>query len=188
MKGLQEPEGSPAWGTVKRTHMQTGTTGGCSIRKGSGFVTMQEQLKQEECRTLICYAQDFLARHSQSPESGEDLKMPEEPFSLRSPEWLKISVLLMFSLRMYPDCYRMTRGGRFTPSSARFLNWGIMWNGKCLTARISESHSQGRGCILSDILMDDVPEKYFLSQKQTEQLLHKSFLDHRGTGSTTRMD
>ncbi len=34
-----------------------------------------------------------------------------------------------------------------------------MSNGGCLTARISESPSRGSGCILSDILMEDVPGK-----------------------------
>ena len=61
-------------------------------------------------------------------------------------------------------------------------------NGKCLTARISESPSQGSGCILSDILMEDVPEKYNLSQKQMEQLLYKSMLANREKESTQKKD
>ena len=93
-----------------------------------------------------------------------------------------------FSLKTYPVCFRMTKGGRFTPSSVRYLNWGIMSNGRCLTARISESHSQGNGCILSDILMEDVPEKYYLSQKQMEQLLYKSMLANREKESTQKKD
>ena len=147
-------------------HMQITPTEGCSIRKGSGIVTMQEKLKQEPCRTLIFYVRDFLARHSQSLDEGKDLPMQEEPFSLKLPDWLQTNDLRIFSLKTYPVCFRMTKGGRFTPSSVRYLNWGIMSNGKCLTARISESPSQGSGCILSDILMEDVPEKYYLSQKQ----------------------
>ncbi len=84
---------------------------------------------------------------------------------MKLPDWLQTNDLRIFSLKTYPVCFRMTKGGRFTPSSVRYLNWGIMSNGKCLTARISESPSQGSGCILSDILMEDVPEKYYLSQK-----------------------
>ena len=139
----------------------------------------QEILKQNECRTLIFYVRDFLARHSQSLDEGKDLPMQEEPFSLKLPDWLQTNDLRIFSLKTYPVCFRMTKGGRFTPSSVRYLNWGIMSNGKCLTARISESPSQGSGCILSDILMEDVPEKYYLSQKQMEQLLYKSMLANR---------
>ena len=164
--------------------MRIRTTEGCSIRKGSGIVTMQEKLKQEPCRTLIFYAQDFLARLSPSLENVEALAMPEEPCSLKLPDWLQTNDLRIFSLRMFPDSYRMTKGGRFTPSSVRFLSWGTMSNGRCLTARISESRSQESGCILSDILMEDVPEKYYLSQYQTEQLLYKSLQEARGKEST----
>ena len=66
--------------------------------------------------------------------------------------------------------------------------WGIMSNGRCLTARISESPSRGSGCILSDILMEDVPEKYYLSQKQMEQLLYKSMLVNREKESMQKKD
>ena len=63
-----------------------------------------------------------------------------------------------------------------------------MSNGKCLTARISESPKQGNGCILSDILISDVPEKYYLNQKQMEQLLFKSGQEVRGKESTVPKD
>ncbi len=52
--------------TVKRMRMQTTTTGCCLIRKESGSAMTQEILKQNECRTLIFYARDFLARHVKS--------------------------------------------------------------------------------------------------------------------------
>ena len=39
-------------------------------------------------------------------------------------------------------------------------------------------------CILSDILIDDVPEKYYLSQQQMERLLYKSRQEGKGNGST----
>lgn len=134
----------------------------------------QEQSKQTECQTLIFYVQDFLARHSLSPESEEDLQMPEELCSSRLPDWLQTSDLRISSLKMFPDCFRMTKAGRFTPSSVRYLSWGMVWNGKCLTARILESPNPESGCILSDILIEDVPEKYYLSQQQMERLLFKS--------------
>ena len=93
-----------------------------------------------------------------------------------------------FILENVPGLLSHDKGRRFTPSSVRYLNWGIMSNGKCLTARISESPSQGSGCILSDILMEDVPEKYYLSQKQMEQLLYKSMLANREKESTQKKD
>ena len=168
--------------------MRIRTTDCCLTQKGSGIVVMQEQLNQNECQILIYSVQDFLARHSLSPESEKDLQMQEEPSFSRLPGFLKLKDPSILSLKMFPVCYRMTKAGRFAPSSVRFLNWGTMSNGKCLTARISESPSQGSGCILSDILMEDVPEKYYLSQKQMEQLLYKSMLANREKESTQKKD
>ena len=149
------------WGTVRWTPMRIRITACCLIRKGSGFVMTREQLKLEECHALISCARDFL-------------------------DWLKPDSLLIFSLKMFPGCYRMTKAGRFIPSSVRFGSWGTMWNGRCLTAKILGSHNQGRGCTLSDILMEDVPEKYFLSRKQTERLLYSAYPDARENGSMTQ--
>ena len=168
--------------------MRIRTTDCCLTQKGSGIVVMQEQLNQNECQILIYSVQDFLARHSLSPESEKDLLTQEELSFLKLPVFLKLKDPRILSLKMFPVCYRMTKAGRFAPSSVRFLNWGTMSNGKCLTARISESPSQGSGCILSDILMEDVPEKYYLSQKQMEQLLYKSMLANREKESTQKKD
>ena len=168
--------------------MRIRTTDCCLTQKGSGIVVMQEQLNQNECQILIYSVQDFLARHSLSPESGEDLQMPEELCSSRLPDWLQTSDLRISSLKMFPDCFRMTKAGRFTPSSVHYLSWGTVWNGKCLTARILESPNPENGCILSDILIEDVPEKYYLSQQQMERLLFKSRRADRGNGSTKPKD
>mgnify|MGYP003071743388 CR=1 FL=1 len=119
-----------------------------------------------------------------SPESGKDLQMPEELCSSRLPDWLQTSDLRISSLKMFPDCFRMTKAGRFTPSSVCYLSWGTVWNGKCLTARILESPNPESGCILSDILIEDVPEKYYLSQQQMERLLFKSRRADREKEST----
>lgn len=48
-----------------------------------------------------------------------------------------------------------------------------MCAGRYLTAKISEYPSQEIECSLSDILEDNVPEKYYLSRKQAEKLLYK---------------
>ena len=168
--------------------MRIRTTDCCLTQKGSGIVVMQEQLNQNECQILIYSVQDFLARHSLSPESEKDLLTQEELSFLKLPGFLKLKDHRILSLKMFPVCYHMTKAGRFAPSSVRFLNWGIMSNGKCLTARISESPKQESGCILSDILISDVPEKYYLNQKQMEQLLFKSGQEVREKESTVPKD
>ena len=39
---------------------------------------------------------------------------------------------------------------------------------------------------MSDILIEDVPEKYFLSRKQTERLLYSAYPGARENGSMTQ--
>ena len=78
----------------------------------------------------------------------------------------------------------MTEAGRLVSSSPRFMTWGIMSNGLCLTANILESRNPEGGCSLSAILIPDAPEKYYLSPYQTEQLLYKSLQEARGKEST----
>ena len=78
----------------------------------------------------------------------------------------------------------MTGAGRLQLSSARFLNWGIMSHGKCVTAKISVFPRPEKECILSDFLEKDAPEKYFLSERQMERLLSKLSPDVKETEST----
>ena len=82
----------------------------------------------------------------------------------------------------------MLLAGRLRPSSPRFLTWGTMSNGLCLTANILESRSQGGGCSLSAILIPDAPEKYFLSSAQVEKLLYKSSEARKAPVSTTQTE
>ena len=120
------------------------------------------------------FAEDSHARLFQLLESGVDLTTLEEPFSLKLPESLPLSDLLICSLKMYPDCYRMTKAGHLRSSSIRWRNWGMMSAGRCLTAKISVSLNPEKGCSLSAILEPLVPVRYCLSAKQILQLLSKS--------------
>lgn len=85
-----------------------------------------------------------------------------------------ISKVFICCLKTYPACFLITADGRLRRSSIRWTDWGMAWNGRCSTAKISASLSPAAGCILSDILMSDVEEKYYLSPTQQEMLLHKS--------------
>ena len=107
----------------------------------------------------------------QAPEKASEIHAALS--SLNWPVWLKPGSLIICCLKMYPDCLTMTAGGRLRPSSTRWTDWGMAWNGNVLTAKISASPSQETACTLSDILMRDVEEKYFLSPKQQEVLLFK---------------
>lgn len=128
----------------------------------------------------------FPCRVSLSQGSAEASRMQEALSSLTSRASLRPGTQSFSYLKMFPDCYLMTGAGRLTPSSVRYQTWVTVWSGRCLTARISESRSPARGCTLSDILIPNVPEKYFLSQKQLDKLLYRSSEAHKAAGSMTR--
>src|SRR5438132_687226 len=60
-------------------------------------------------------------------------------------------------------CHR-TEEGILEPSSGRWGTWGMGGPTASLTLNGSASHSEGRVCLLSDILeaTQDVPRKYYL--------------------------
>ena len=51
--------------------------------------------------------------------------------------------------------------------------WGISFNGRYLTRRISKCHNEEKGCLLKDILEEKVPEKYYLSEETAAKILLK---------------
>ena len=79
---------------------------------------------------------------------------------------------LTFSLRTLRICLALMEDG-ISPDCS--LKWsrggGMMQNGKCSTLRTSEFHKTEKGASLSDILENEVPQKYFLSREQTEKIV-----------------
>ena len=130
----------------------------------------------------------FRAKRSVSREHAEDSEIREALSSLNWPAWLKPGSLRICCLKMYPACYLMTEGGHLRRSSIRWTDWGMLSNGNVLTARILAFPSQETACTLSDILMSDVEEKYFLSPKQQEVLLFKPTVATKGSASTPPKD
>jgi hypothetical protein len=61
------------------------------------------------------------------------------------------------------------------PSSMKWGNSGIGTRGECLTANISESHSDADGYGLSDIIETfAVPPQYYLSPKAAAGILRRA--------------
>src|SRR5690625_439007 len=147
----------------------------CTIRKGSGrHMTLQiyqttifEHLEDKS----MLYAEDSLAKHLALQENEEDFQTLEELCSLRLQEQPNKSNHAFYSLKTSKGFYHTTREKHLKQSSIRWMNWGTMRNGKCLTAKTSEYRKTGKGSLLSDILEEQVDEKYFLSQGQTEKLV-----------------
>ena len=158
-------------------------------RKEKSTLRTLQKLIQTTCRTLTSSVRAFHAKASawlaKSSDSGT---IQEELSSSKLPESLKRNGLHFFSWKMFPDCYRMTEAGRCLPSSPRLLNWGMISNGVCITARFSESPSSGAACILSDILETNVPESYFLSTAAMRKISSNSSPDRKVSVSTIQAE
>lgn len=147
----------------------------CTIRKERCILKMHEPSIPIGCRISTLFAADSLAKVFQSLEEGKDLQtMPEVRSFLKLLGLQEPSDLLICSLKMYPDCYRMTKVGHLRPSSTRFQNWGMMSSGRFVTARISVSPSPVVACSLSDFLENDVGEEYHLRLSQLQRILSSS--------------
>src|SRR3990167_6312862 len=122
------------------------------------------------CPTLSSYAGAFRASLFPSPEREEVSTILEELCSFTSPESSKLKDLAYYSLKTSKGYSLTMKGGLLPQSSPRLMSWGMTSNGKCLTARISESPRIGKECSLSDILEEQVDQKYFLSQEQIKSI------------------
>lgn len=140
------------------------------------------------CGVISEFGEPNSVRVFQSLESEGALKMPEERCSLKSLGLPALKDLTFCSLKTFPDSFRMTGAGRLRPSSVRWMNWGIMSHGRCLTAQISEFPNSAKECCLSDILEKNPEAKYYLSRKQTQKLLSKGLAGVRVIGFTPETD
>ena len=118
------------------------------------------------------------ANHSVSQGSEAVLKILEGLCSLKllgSPNKSNHAFYFLKTLKGY---YHTTKERRLLPSLTRWMNWGMTSNGKCLTAKISGFHKTENGCSLSDILEEQVDQKYFLSDKAMKSIQGRM---HKGT-------
>ena len=108
------------------------------------------------------------------------LQEADTPAVLRKLDWLKPDALHICHPQNYPDFRRMAKNGRLLPSEPRMCTWGIAWKGLCFTQPVREEKGTGGGCALSQILIPDAPERFFLSKKQVEKLLSRARTDTSG--------
>ena len=159
--------------TVKSTSMQSRHMKQCTIREVNFTLMTQEKSYPNSYPISTFWLEDFPVSPSQSLEQEKDLTIQEELFFSRLLELLPLKNLSISSSKMFPVCLTMTQAGHLKQSSVHWMSWGMMYAGRYLTAKISEFPSHEIECSLSDILEDNVPEKYYLSRKQAEKLLYK---------------
>ena len=124
--------------------------------------------------TTTSFVQDFHANPSLLQEEGKVSKTLVERYSSRYAELSKLKNLSYFSSKTLKDYSTMTEEERSASSFNRWMNWGTGSNGRFLTANISEYPRIGKECSLSDILEEQVDEKYFLSENQVKSLINKT--------------
>ena len=93
-----------------------------------------------------------------------------------------------FILENVPGLLSHDKGRTFHTILSTFHELGYYVEWKVLNSKDFGVPNPESGCILSDILIEDVPEKYYLSQKQMERLLYKSEPAAKGKESTVRKD
>ena len=65
-------------------------------------------------------------------------------------------------------------------------HWGMVWNTRLSIPKTTVYPKAESVCTLSEILQEEVPEKYFLSEVQARQLLHRLLEARREAGSMTQ--
>jgi len=121
-------------------------------------------------QTSTCSQEDFLASLLVLLESEGDLKIPEVHSFLKSQGLHRKNNHAFYCLKTSKAYYLTTKGERSELSSPRWMKLGMTANGKCLTLRTSECHRIGKECSLSDILEEQVDQKYFLSEKAAKRV------------------
>ncbi len=77
------------------------------------------------------------------------------------------------SLKMLRDCFQWAEQGILPKFSVSWPHWGMVSNMRFSTPEHLECLSIGKESILSEILQPEVPEKYYLSEQQTQKLLNR---------------
>ena len=131
---------------------------------------MQEELFPATYPTSTYWLEDFLARHSALQEKGQDLTMQEVHCFLRSQGFSDTNDPDIFYLRTW-EAYYLTMIEKLSSKYLKFCpTLGIELNGNYLILKTSDYPRTGPECSLLDILEDNVPDKYFLSDKAVKYL------------------
>lgn len=83
------------------------------------------------------------------------------------------------SLKMLRDCFQWAEQGILPKFSVSWPHWGMVSNMRFSIPEHLECLNIEKESILSEILQPEVPEKYYLSEQQTQKLLNRLLEAHR---------
>ena len=124
----------------------------------------------EESDVWTLSREDFRAKLSALQEKEKVFQILEELSFLRLHASHLSCDLSFYTLKTSKDSSTMNEGLRLRRSSEPWMNWGMTWSGNCLTAK-SLSPKTESVYLLSDILEEQVPKRFFLSQEKKDQLI-----------------
>ena len=166
-------------GPTTSTNMPTKSTPETSEKKTTIQATLGESI-QKKYPTSISFVQDFLANRFRLQARGRVSRTLVERFSSRYAELRKLKDLHCYSSKTFKASLAMTEEELSRSSFNRWMNWGTGSSGKFLTANISGFPRIGNECSLSDILEEEVPDQYFLSEKFIKTILRELKMNRGG--------
>ena len=136
-------------------------------------MTSQKSI-QKTSPTSISYVADFLANLLVLLEKDEDLKTQEAQCFLKLHGFSKTKDRdILFSKTL--KAYLIMTVEKLSKQYLKFSpTLGIKLNGSYLILSSSEFLKTGNGCTLLDVMEQNVPEKYFLSQEAIQRIIAKS--------------
>ena len=141
----------------------------------NGMQKMCEQSEQMRSPEQTAGALDSPAKTSALQESNSDLLGTAQACFSELCTWLdnskKKKSPLTCSLRTLRICFLLMEDGISPDFSLSWTKTGTMQNSKFSTLNISEFPKTGNVVLLSDILEEEVDQKYFLSKEQTERII-----------------
>jgi len=126
--------------------------------------------------------------HSDSPAKTylrqiakeKDSKAKEALSSLTVCELRTSLSQLGYSLKMFPDSFRLTKEGILQSSCKRWPKAGMGIRGEFWTVNTSESPNDAKECSLLDVLEKNAHPKYYLSKKAVAGMIRRSIKWGRG--------
>lgn len=89
-------------------------------------------------------------------------------------------------LKMLRESFPLAEAGILPLFYVNWPHWGTVWNTRLSIPKTTVYPKAESVCTLSEILQEEVPEKYFLSEVQARQLLHRLLEARREAGSMTQ--
>ena len=87
---------------------------------------------------------------------------------------------------MLRESFPLAEAGILPLFYVNWPHWGTVWNTRLSIPKTTVYPKAESVCTLSEILQEEVPEKYFLSEAQATQLLHRLLEVRREAGSMTQ--